>query len=113
MEVIIALIIQHATIWAPALAAVFGIVFSVVKAIGKISTAINEAKAELAKLKGEQVEENNAHQAKIAELEAKIEAYQSRLNAILTREDLLLDELTKIKNYAETIEKERAKRNED
>lgn len=113
MEAIIALIIQYVAIWAPALTAMFGIVFSVVKAIGKVSTAINEAKAEVAKLKGEQVEENAAHQAKIAELEAKIASYQDRLNAILTREDLLLEQLTKIQGYAQTIEKERMRRYEE
>lgn len=112
MEAIITLIMTYAAIWAPALAAMFGIVISVVKAIGAVKKGIDAAKAELAKLKGEQAEENAAHQAKVAELEAKIEAYQEKLNSILTREDLLLDELTKVKDYAATIEKERKKRYE-
>lgn len=107
MEAILALIVSYFAIWAPALTAIFGIVFSVIKAIGKVSTAINEAKAEVARLKGEQEVERADHNEKIAELEAKIEAYQTKLNAILTREDLLLDQLTKIQGYAEAIEKER------
>jgi uncharacterized protein YoxC len=75
--------------WAPALVAILGIVASVLFAVGKVKTAI----AELRKTED------------IANLTKELQNLAAENKELRHRENLLLDEITKIKNYAENIRK--------
>jgi cell division protein FtsB len=75
--------------WAPALVAILGIVASVLFAVGKVKTAI----AELRKTED------------IANLTKELQNLAAENKELRHRESLLLDEITKIKNYAENIRK--------
>lgn len=85
MEAVIALIIQYAAIWAPAIVAVLGTITTVILAINKCRDAINEWKTD------DTMRDIRANLAKV-----------SKENAELVRcNKLLLDEITKIKDYAD------------
>ena len=85
MEAVIALIIQYAAIWAPALVAVLGTITTVILAINKCRDAIHEWKTD------DTMRDIRANLAKV-----------SKENEELVRcNKLLLDEITKIKDYAD------------
>lgn len=90
MEAIVALIIEYAAIWGPAIVAVLGVVGTIIPAILKIREALIEFK------KSDELKQI------VAELKK-----QGAENAELRRlYSLTLDELTKIKGYAEAKKKE-------
>lgn len=85
MEAIVALIIEYAAIWGPAIVAVLGVVGTIIPAILKIREALIEFK------KSDELKEI-----------INLLKTQSAENAELKRcNNLLLEELTKIKGYAD------------
>ena len=90
MEAIIALIIQYAAIWGPALVAVLGTITTVILAINKCRDAINEWKTD------DTMRDIRNSLAKV-----------SKENQELVRcNKLLLDEITKIQGYADAKKRE-------
>lgn len=90
MEFIIGLIVT----WGPALTAVLGVVTTVIVALGKTKDAIDSLKQDetFKQLKNElstNIQENETIKSQIAEQSKQM--------------DLLLDELTKIKDYRKNI----------
>lgn len=89
MEAIVALIIEYAAIWGPALVAILGVVGTIIPAILKIRTALAEFK------KSDEMKE-------IITLLKKQGAENAELRRLY---NLTLDELTKIKGYADAVKK--------
>lgn len=92
MEAIIAIIIEYAAIWGPSLVAVFGVIATVISSINKTRAAIQEFKDDRT----------------VAEMNENMRVMEQRLSERMREEEelircnkLLLDELTKIKGYAD------------
>ena len=83
------LILTYVSMWAPALAAILGVVASVVFAIAKVKSAIN----------------NFRKTDDIANLTTEINRLAAENKELRRTENLILDELTKIENYAEQVRK--------
>ena len=89
MEEIVSLIIEYASIWMPSIAAMLGIVATTLLAISKVKTAIDELKKT-----------------------DTLETLSKDINAVLDENknlkeqcDILIDEITKIKNYRESMKR--------
>lgn len=90
--IIIDTIVAYCAIITPALAAILGVIALIVKAISNIRSAITKFKEEVAAIKdSEGFKENNKQLAQLLADNAEIK----RLNR------LLLDQLTKIRDYAD------------
>lgn len=85
METIIALIIQYAAMWAPALVAILGVVATVITAINKCRDAIQEWKDDKT----------------LKEVNEKLEKVAAENEELIHCNKLLLDKITKIKDYAD------------
>lgn len=83
------IILTYVSMWAPALVAILGIVASVIFAVGKVKTAITDLRKT----------------DDIANLTKELQNLAAENKELRHRENLLLDEITKIKNYAENIRK--------
>lgn len=83
------LILTYATMWAPALVAILGVVASVIFAIAKVKSAINDLRKS----------------DDIANLTVEINRLAAENKELRRTENLLLDEITKIENYAEQVRK--------
>lgn len=83
------LILTYVSMWAPALVAILGVVASVLFAVGKVKSAINDLR---------KTED-------IANLTKELQTLAAENKELRHRESLILDEITKIKNYAENIRK--------
>ena len=83
------IILTYVSMWAPALVAILGIVASVIFAVGKVKTAITDLRKT----------------DDIANLTKELQGLAAENKELRHRENLLLDEITKIKNYAENIRK--------
>lgn len=91
------IIINTLAIWGPSLVAILGIVASVVGAIAKVNNAINDSKAAIAEVRKTE---------DFAKLSAEVSRVASENAEIVRTNKLLLDELTKIENYADSIRKD-------
>lgn len=85
----IEILIQYITIWLPSLVAILGVVTSVIIALGKTKSAIAEFKKS----------------DELANLTAEVKRLASENKELRHTENLLLDEITKIKNYVENKRK--------
>ena len=85
MEEILAIIIEHVSIWAPSLVAILGVVTTILVALAKTKEAFEKLN------KDETLKEVKDRLIKLANENAEL----SRCNK------LLLDEITKIKDYAD------------
>lgn len=83
------LILTYVSMWAPALVAILGIVASVIFAVAKVKVAINDLR---------KTED-------IANLTKELQNLAAENKELRHRENLILDEITKIKNYADNIRK--------
>ena len=83
------LILTYVSMWAPALVAILGVVASVVFAIAKVKSAITDFRKS----------------DDIADLTTEINRLAAENKEIRRTENLILDELTKIENYAEQVRK--------
>lgn len=83
------LILTYVSMWAPALVAILGVVASVIFAISKVKIAINDLR---------KTED-------IANLTKELQNLAAENKELRHRENLILDEITKIKNYAENLRK--------
>lgn len=83
------LILTYVSMWAPALAAILGVVASVVFAVAKVKSAINDLRKS----------------DDIANLTTEINRLAAENKELRRTENLILDELTKIENYAEQVRK--------
>lgn len=82
----IEIIFEYVAIWAPSLVAVLGVVISVLTAISKTKTAINEFKDE----------------ESVKELTTKLDKLSSENEELVRTNKLLLDQITKIKGFADS-----------
>lgn len=85
MEEILTIIMEHVTIWAPSLVAIFGTVFSIVLALGKLNEAINNFRADHT----------------LADVNSKLKQLTAQNAELIRCNKLLLDKITKIKGYAD------------
>lgn len=83
------LILTYVSMWAPALVAILGVVASVIFAIAKVKSAINDFRKS----------------DDIANLTVEIQRLAAENKELRRTENLLLDEITKIENYAEQVRK--------
>lgn len=90
MEEIITIILEQAAIWAPSLVAILGMVYSVITTIGKFNKTIDTFKADKT----------------LAEVNAKLSALAAENEELVRTNKLLLDQITKIHNYADAKKKE-------
>lgn len=82
----IEIIFEYVAIWAPSLVAVLGVVISVLTAISKTKSAINEFKDD----------------ESVKELTVKIDKLSSENEELVRTNKLLLDQITKIKGFADS-----------
>lgn len=86
MEELFELITSYVSIWAPSLVAILGIAFTVIKGIAEMKKYVDKKKLE--------------------EVYAKLDEASSQLRESNRCNKLLLDQLTKIQNYADQKKKE-------
>lgn len=84
-------IITYASIWAPSLVAVLGTVALILAAIGKVKDAYD-------KLNKDEI---------LKEVKAKLETVACENQELIRCNKLLIDELTKIKGYADAIKEKK------
>lgn len=90
MEAIFALIIEYVSIWAPSLVAILGSVYTVLFAIGKFKELSNKWK----------------NDETIKEMNIKFQKMASQNEELVHTNKLLLDQITKIKDYADHMKEE-------
>ena len=93
MTAIAAIIVEYVSIWAPALVAILGILFTVLKAMNEVRKAIHEFKADKT----------------VSDLSGKVDAVISENQELNRCNKLLLDEITKIHDYVEVKKHEENK----
>ena len=84
MEEILQIIIEYVSIWAPSLVSIIGIVVTILTALGRTKEAFENLKADKTLL----------------ELNKKLEKLASENEELVRCNKLLLDNITKIKDYA-------------
>lgn len=90
IKALLEIVIQYASIWGPSLAAMVGIMISVVSSLAKVKTAVEEFK---------QDKTLDNLRSKMAEIEQELKE-TNRQNA------LLIDELAKVQGYSAAKKKE-------
>jgi hypothetical protein len=96
MEEIVSIILEYASIWMPSLTAILGIVTTILLALSKIKTAIEDLK------------KTDVLQTLSEDLKKALndnEALKQQNENIREQYDILIDEITKIKNYRESKKK--------
>lgn len=96
MEEIVSIILEYASIWMPSLTAILGIVTTILLALSKIKTAIEDLK------------KTDILQTLSEDLKKALndnEALKQQNENIREQYDILIDEITKIKNYRESKKK--------
>lgn len=83
-------ILTYASMWAPSLVALLGILFTVIKAIGLVRKAIDELK-----------QNTNIH-----DMNVELSRLTTQNKELVRCNKLLLDRITKITNYADEVDKE-------
>lgn len=83
-------ILTYASMWAPAIVALLGILVTVIKAIGLVRKAIDELK-----------ENTNIHDMKV-----ELSRLTTQNKELVRCNKLLLDRITKITNYADEVNEE-------
>lgn len=89
MEQILAVIIEYASIWVPSLVAIFGVVATVIGAAAKTKEAFE-------KLNKDET---------LKDLKQQLSAVIQENEELVRCNKLLLDEITKINNYADQLKK--------
>lgn len=89
MVELIEIIVQYVSIWAPSLVAMLGVVATVCVAIAKTKTALNALKTDTT----------------LKELKDELQQAISQNAELVKCNKLLLDEITKIKGYANSKER--------
>ena len=87
MEEILAIIIQYVSIWAPSLVAILGVVTSIITAIAKVNNVIKDV--------------SNSRDTLANEVHQLI----SKNEELARTNKLLLDQITRVKDYADNIKK--------
>lgn len=96
MEEIVSIILEYASIWMPSLTAILGIVTTILLALSKIKTAIED-------LKNTDILQTLSEDLKKALNDN--ESLKQQNENIKEQYDILIDEITKIKNYRESKKK--------
>lgn len=91
------IIINTLAIWGPSLVAILGIVASVIGAITKVNNAISESKAAITEIRKTE---------DFAKLSAEVSRVANENAELVRTNKLLLDELTKIEGYADSLRKQ-------
>ena len=86
MDEILKIIVEYASIWAPSLVSMIGVATTVILAINKTYNAISDFKADKT----------------LADVNSKLTKLANENEELVRCNKLLLDELTKIKNFADT-----------
>ena len=92
MEAILGIILSYMSIWAPSLIAILGIAATVIGAIAKVRAAIADTKKANEELRSNET---------IKQMEKKFEAMAKENAELVHTNKLLLEQLTKIKGYAD------------
>ena len=82
------LIVTYSSMWAPAIAAVAGILATVILAIGKVKNAIDSWQSS-----------NDSEKAELADLKADLKLSIEQQQRLQAYNQKLLEELTRIKGY--------------
>ena len=90
MEAFLATILTYISVWAPSLVAILGVVATVVVAINRVISAIKGMKEDV----------------DFAEVKKKLETLAAENQELARLNKLLLDKITKIKDYADVKKKE-------
>jgi uncharacterized protein YoxC len=90
-EMILLTIVEYASIWAPALVAILGIVVMVIQAVHKVKIAIEDFKADKT----------------LAEVNDKLTILTQENEELIQCNKLLLEKITHIKGYADAKKGER------
>lgn len=89
MKEIVSIILEHASIWMPSVTAILGIVATVLVAVSKVKTAIDDLKKT----------------DTLKELSEDLKAVINENKNLKEQCDILIDEITKIKNYRESAKR--------
>lgn len=81
----IEILVEHVSIWLPSLTAIIGIVITILSALGKVKTAIKEFKADTT----------------LNDVNTKLQKLTEENQELIRCNKLLLDQITKIKDYAD------------
>lgn len=96
MENIVSIIINYASIWAPSLVAISGVIATVITAISKVSEAIENTKKAAEELKNSE---------EIKKLKDEILRQTNVNNELRAQLDLLIDHIEKVDNYRDNIKR--------
>lgn len=89
MKEIVSLILEYASIWMPSVTAMLGIVTTTLLAVSKVKTAIDDLKKT----------------DTLAALCKELKAVCDENKELKEQCDILIDEITKIKNYRESVKR--------
>lgn len=89
MKEIVSLILEYASIWMPSVTAILGIVTTTLLAVSKVKTAIDDLKKT----------------DELAALCKELKAVRDENKELKEQYDILIDEITKIKNYRESLKR--------
>lgn len=92
MEEILQIILDYAAIWGPSLVAMLGVAATVIGAYSKVKLAIAETRKATEELRTNKT---------IIEMESKFKELASQNEELVRTNKLLLDKITKIKDYAD------------
>lgn len=90
MEEILKIFIEYISIWAPSLVAMLGVVITIITALGKTKAAFEKLKADKT----------------LEDLNSKLSVVIEENKELVRCNKLLLNELTKIKDFADLMKKE-------
>ena len=89
MEMILLTIAEYASIWAPSLIAILGVIVTVAKALANVKGAIEEVKADKT----------------LAEVNNKLTTIAHENEQLVKTNKILIDKITQIENYTDLKEK--------
>lgn len=96
MENIVSIIINYASIWAPSLVAIAGVITTVITAISKVAEAIENTKKAAEELKNSE---------DIKKLKDEVLRQTNVNNELREQLDLLIDHIEKVDNYRDNIKR--------
>ena len=92
MTEIIAIVLSYAAIWGPSIVAILSIAATIIGAYAKVKKAVAETK-----LAAEELKSNET----IMEMKRELKAQTAANEELIRTNKLLIDQLTKIKDYAD------------
>lgn len=90
MEEFLRIVLEYVSIWAPSLVAILGVVVTIITALGKTKAAFDDLKADKT----------------LKDVNSKLSKLTAENEELIRCNKLLLDKITKIKDYADNKKKE-------